>query len=80
MNQAITRKETFGQAMETKGIQFGPDSPQALSGMREAKGFLDPYRRWIRSLLLFGSYALERAERDSDIDWTVFPLRCRLEA
>ena len=39
--------------------------------MREAKGFLEPYRRWIRSLLLFGSYALERAERDSDIDLLV---------
>jgi len=53
------------------GNNLGPDSPQALRAMNKAKAFLDPYRRWIHSLVLFGSYALARAEKGSDIDLLV---------
>jgi predicted nucleotidyltransferase len=56
---------------DRKGRKFGPDSPKALRAMGKAKAFLDPYRRWIHSLVLFGSYALGRAERGSDIDLLV---------
>jgi hypothetical protein len=36
---------------------MGPDLPKALEAMGAVKIFLDPYRRWIHSLALFGSYA-----------------------
>jgi len=32
---------------------------------------LAPYRRWIHSLVLFGSYAQGQADRHSDIDFLV---------
>ena len=47
---------------------MGPDSPEAIEAMGEVKNFLDPYRRWIHSLVLFGSYAAGQAERGSDLD------------
>ena len=53
------------------GINLGPDLPQALRAMGKAKAFLDPYRRSIRSVILFGSYALGQAETGSDIDLLV---------
>jgi hypothetical protein len=59
------------QEKNSEEINLGPDSPQALRAMGKAKALLDPYRRWIRSLVLFGSYALGQAERGSDIDLLV---------
>jgi len=38
---------------------MGPDSPRALEAMGKAKEYLDPWRRWIHSLVLFGSYPKE---------------------
>jgi len=64
-------KENSDKTTTHKKIKFGPDSPQGLSAMREAKDFLGPYRRWIHSLVLFGSYAFGRAERGSDLDLLV---------
>jgi predicted nucleotidyltransferase len=64
-------KENSDKTTTYKKIKFGPDSPQGLSAMCEAKDFLDPYRRWIHSLVLFGSYAFGRAERGSDLDLLV---------
>jgi len=57
--------------LDRQGIYLGPDSPEALAAMGEAKAFLDPYRQWIHSLVLFGSYAFGRAERGSDLDLLV---------
>ena len=48
-----------------------PDSDQARWAIREIKSFLDSYRKWIHSLLLFGSYALGQAGRHSDVDFLV---------
>jgi predicted nucleotidyltransferase len=50
---------------------LGPDSPQALAALHSARHFLDSYRRWIHSLVLFGSYAIGRAEGTSDLDLLV---------
>jgi len=50
---------------------MGPDSPRALEAMGKAKEYLDPCRRWIHSLVLFGSYAFGRAEGESDLDLLV---------
>jgi predicted nucleotidyltransferase len=71
MGPTIKGKESFNQPLDRQGINLGPDSPQALSAMCAAKDFLDPYRRWIHSLVLFGSYAFGRAERGSDLDLLV---------
>ncbi|MBU4426035.1 MAG: hypothetical protein KKB35_04795, partial [Proteobacteria bacterium] len=40
---------------------LGPDSDQARWAIRETKAFLDSYREWIHSLVMFGSYALGKA-------------------
>jgi predicted nucleotidyltransferase len=50
---------------------LGPDSDQARWAIREIKAFLDSYRKWIHSLVLFGSYALGRAGSHSDVDFLV---------
>ena len=64
-------KDSVYQPLDSQGIHLGPDSPMALEAMGEAKAFLDSYRRWIHSLVLFGSYAFGRAERGSDLDLLV---------
>jgi len=51
--------------------RFGPDSEQSLWAIQEIKAFLDSYRKWIHSLILFGSYALGQARRYSDADFLV---------
>lgn len=56
------------QSLESQETHLGPDSPQALIAMSEAKALIDPYRRLVHSVILFGSYALGRAERESDLD------------
>ena len=61
----------YTSTIDRKGLKFGPDSPKALRAMGKAKALLDPYRKWIRSLVLFGSYALGQAERGSDVDLLV---------
>ncbi len=48
-----------------------PDSDQARWAIREIKAFLDSYREWIHSLVMFGSYALGKAGCHSDIDFLV---------
>ena len=40
---------------------LGPDSDQAHWAISEIKCFLDSYWKWVHSLVLFGSYALEAA-------------------
>lgn len=50
---------------------LGPDSAVGLRAIREAKARLDSYRRWIHSLVLFGSYASGQARKDSDADFLV---------
>ena len=64
-------KESFNHPLEGHAKHLGPDSPQSLAAMQAAKEFLEPYRRWIHSLVLFGSYAMGRAEGDSDLDLVV---------
>jgi predicted nucleotidyltransferase len=71
MRPTLKGKESVNQPLTRQEIHLGPDSPEALKAMGEAKEFLDPYRQWIHSLLLFGSYALGRAERGSDLDLLV---------
>ncbi len=51
--------------------RFGPKSNQAIWAGREIKAILAPYRRWIHSLVLFGSYAQGHAGRHSDVDFLV---------
>ena len=53
----------------TNGLD--PDSLQARWAIRETKALLDPYRTWIHSLILFGSYAQGHARRFSDVDFLV---------
>lgn len=50
---------------------LGPDSDQARWAIREIKAFLDSYREWIHSLVMFGSYALGQAGYNSDVDFLV---------
>ena len=50
---------------------LGPDSDQARWAIREIKCFLESYRKWVHSLVMFGSYALEQAGRHSDVDFLV---------
>ncbi len=50
---------------------LGPDSDQARWAIRETKAFLDSYREWIHSLVMFGSYALGKAGCHSDVDFLV---------
>ena len=50
---------------------LGPDSDQARWAIREIKAFLDSYREWIHSLVMFGSYALGKAGCHSDVDFLV---------
>lgn len=50
---------------------LGPQSVQAQWAISEVKSMLDSYRKWIHSLLMFGSYALGRAGRYSDVDFLV---------
>jgi predicted nucleotidyltransferase len=45
---------------------WGPDSPHCLTALQEVRLFLDPYRRSIHSLVLFGSFAQGRAGKGSD--------------
>ena len=51
--------------------RFGPESNQAIWASREIEAMLVPYRRWIHSLVLFGSYAQSQANQYSDIDFLV---------
>ncbi len=60
----------ISQATSPKN-KFGPKSNQAIWAGREIKAMLAPYRRWIHSLVLFGSYAQGQAGRHSDIDFLV---------
>jgi predicted nucleotidyltransferase len=53
------------------GTGLGPDSENALWAIREIKAFLDSDRRWIHSLVLFGSHALGQARKYSDVDFLV---------
>jgi predicted nucleotidyltransferase len=50
---------------------WGPDSPHCLTALQEVRLFLDPYRRSIHSLVLFGSFAQGRAGKGSDVDLLV---------
>ncbi len=50
---------------------LGPDSDQARWAIQETKAFLDSYREWIHSLVMFGSYALGKAGCHSDVDFLV---------
>jgi len=50
---------------------FGPQSVQCQWAINEIKAKLDSYKKWIHSLLLFGSYALSQAGLHSDIDFLV---------
>ena len=50
---------------------LGLQSVQGQWAINEIKAKLDSYKKWIHSLLLFGSYALSRAGRHSDIDFMV---------
>jgi len=54
-----------------KSRAWGPDSDQARWAIRETKAFLDSYREWIHSLVMFGSYALGKAGCHSDVDFLV---------
>jgi predicted nucleotidyltransferase len=71
MSTDMADQDTMNPDADRAGRNLGPDSPQALRAMGKAKAFLDPYRRWIHSLILFGSYALGQAETGSDIDLLV---------
>ncbi len=50
---------------------LGLQSVQGQWAINEIKAKLDSYKKWIHSLLLFGSYALGRAGRHSDVDFMV---------
>lgn len=50
---------------------LGPQSVQGQWAINEIKAMLDSYRKRIHSLLMFGSYALSRAGRYSDVDFLV---------
>ena len=50
---------------------LGFDSEKARWAMQAVKAFLDPYRKYIHSLILFGSYAMGHATRFSDVDFLV---------
>jgi len=50
---------------------LGPQSVQSRLAISETKAMLDSYRKWIHSLVMFGSYALGRAGRHSDVDFLV---------
>ena len=50
---------------------WGPDSPRCGKAFQKVRLFLDPYRRSIHSLVLFGSFAQGRAGKDSDVDLLV---------
>jgi len=60
----------ISQATSPKN-KFGPESDQAIWADREIKAMLAPNRRWIHSLVLFGSYAQGQANQYSDIDFLV---------
>jgi predicted nucleotidyltransferase len=47
---------------------MGPDSPYCSRALQEVRLSLDPYRRSIHSLVLFGSFDQGRAGKDSDAD------------
>lgn len=50
---------------------LGQDSDQARWAIREIKAFLHSYRKWIHSLVMFGSYASGQAGSYSDVDFLV---------
>ncbi len=52
-------------------VKLGPDSERACWAIREIKSFLESYRKWVHSLVLFGSYALGQAAYRSDVDFLV---------
>jgi len=52
-------------------VKLGPDSDRACWAIREIKSFLESYRKWVHSLVLFGSYALGQAAYRSDVDFLV---------
>lgn len=51
--------------------RLGRDSDQARWAIREIKAFLHSYRKWIHSLVMFGSYASGKAGFHSDVDFLV---------
>jgi predicted nucleotidyltransferase len=50
---------------------LGPQSVQGQWAINEIKAKLDSYKKWIHCLLMFGSYASNRAGLRSDIDFLV---------
>ena len=64
----MNNKPLKGVAQKTG---LGPDSDQARWAIREIKAFLYSYRKWVHSLVMFGSYALGHAGRHSDVDFLV---------
>ncbi len=65
---SMNNKPLAGVAQKTG---LGPDSDQARWAIREIKAFLYSYRKWVHSLVMFGSYALWQAGRHSDVDFLV---------
>ena len=58
---------------------LGPDSDQAHWAISEIKCFLDSYWKWVHSLVLFGSYALEAA-LEAFTRWVVWQYyRCAVD-
>ena len=51
--------------------ELGLDSDRARWAIREIKSFLESYRKWVHSLVVFGSYALGQAACRSDVDFLV---------
>ncbi|MDL1962228.1 MAG: nucleotidyltransferase domain-containing protein [Deltaproteobacteria bacterium] len=51
--------------------RLGLDSDRACWAIREIKSFLESYRKWVHSLVLFGSYALGQVASRSDVDFLV---------
>ena len=51
--------------------RLGRDLDQARWAIREIKAFLHSYRKWIHSLVMFGSYASGQAGSHSDVDFLV---------
>jgi len=64
-------KDNHPAKIFTQKPVLGPDSDQARWAIRETKAFLDSYREWIHSLVMFGSYALGKAGGHFDVDFLV---------
>ncbi|MDY6792061.1 MAG: nucleotidyltransferase domain-containing protein [Thermodesulfobacteriota bacterium] len=61
--------QSLKAAAQKSGL--GPQSAQGQWAINEIKAKLDSYKKWIHTLLMFGSYALSQAGRHSDIDFLV---------